>query len=120
MKISIDSEQNIADVKEDISIFGADFKVFAVYSLIDLGGGREEFEYISSYVDADRPTRDEIESPSLFGKFDVPELRESDEAEYQKLVADYEANIESLSKIKHELMTLGELLEKLEEQNSIF
>ena len=117
MKINIDSEQLITDVKEDIELFGPDFKVYAVYSLRMVEG--QEFEHISDYVDAEPPMRDEVEVPGLFGKLDVPELGESDEAEYQKLLVDYKANIANLKETKHRLMTLAELLELLVEQNRV-
>ena len=109
MKNSIDSEELIADVREDIELFGKSFKVFAIYSFKIENG--KDFEWISSYVDAERPTRDEIEVPALFD--------DEDEELYQKAVSDFEHNIESLKETKHEEMTLNELLEKLEEQNRI-
>lgn len=117
MRISVDSEDNIRDVREDIELFGEDFKVFAIYSLAEVD--EQEFEYISSYVDAEKPTRDEFESPRLFAKDDKIVFLSDDEEIYQQLVSDYEKNIASLEFTKHELMTLAELLEKLEEQNRI-
>lgn len=64
MKISYDSSQLIEDVSNDILLFGESFKVYAVYSY------REDFdfEYISDYVDADEPIRDEVETEKEFLK----------------------------------------------------
>ncbi len=107
MKLSFDSEQNISDVKEDIELFGKDFKVYAVYAFQIVDG--QEFEYISGYVDAEEPTRDEL---------DHVMYDEEGEADFQQILKDYKDNLKSLDETKHELMTLSELLEKLEEQNS--
>lgn len=106
MKISIDSEQNISDVKEDIELFGKDFKVYAVYAVQLIDG--QEIEYISGYVDAEEPTRDEL---------DHVMYDEKDEADFQQILQDYKDNLKSLDETKYELMTLSELLEKLEEQD---
>ena len=62
------------------------------------------------YVDADRPTREEII------EFDALE----DEEDYQAMLKEYEEGIESLKGYRTEKMTLKELLEKLEKQNTIF
>ncbi|QDK71444.1 hypothetical protein [Lactococcus protaetiae] len=109
MKNSVESEELIADVKEDIELFGESFKVFAIYSYALVNG--QDFEWISSYVDAEKPTRDEIAEPELFD--------EEDEKLYQKAISDFEHNIESLKQTKHEEMTLVELLIKLVKQNEI-
>lgn len=101
MKISYDSEQLISDVRDDIELFGTGFKVYAVYSYQVVNG--QDFEYISSYVDADKPLRDEADT----------------QEEYEELLSDYEANIASLKETKHELMTVSELINKLNEQNSM-
>lgn len=101
MKISINSEQLIQDVLEDIDLFGASFTVYAVYALQVVGG--QEFEYINSYVDAERPTSEEIAT----------------QEDYDDVVEDYDTNIAKLKDTKHELMTLADLLVKLIEQDSV-
>ena len=101
MKISYDSEKLIADVKEDIELFGSGFKVYAIYAYQVVNG--QDFEYISSYVDADKPLRSEADT----------------QEEYDEILSDYEGNISVLNETKHELMTVAELLDKLTEQNSI-
>lgn len=99
MKISIDSTQLIEDVHEDIALFDASFTVYAIYALQVVNG--QEFEYISSYVDAERPTTEEIATQE-----------DSDD-----IIKDYENNIARLKDTKHQLMTLDQLLVKLVEQN---
>lgn len=101
MIISQDSTHLIADVKEDIELFGSGFKVYAIYAYQVVNG--QDFEYISSYVDADKPLRSEADT----------------QEEYEELLSDYESNIASLEDTKHKLMTVAELLEKLIEQDSI-
>lgn len=101
MIISQDSTQLIADVREDIALFGSSFKVYAIYAYREIGG--QEFYYISKYVDAEKPTEEEADT----------------QEEYNEMLKDYEANLASLENTKHELMTLAELLEKLIEQDSI-
>lgn len=105
--VSYDSEELINDVRKDIELFGGSFRVYAIYSY------REDFdfEYISDYVDADEPTMDELGG--------LPYDSE-DIADYEKLLADFKANKESLAYTKHKLMTLDELLALLEEQDRIF
>lgn len=102
MKISIDSTQLIQDVREDIELFGASFTVYAVYALQVVDD--KEFEYISSYVDAERPTNEEVATQE-----------DSDD-----IIRDYETNLASLKDTKHELMTLDQLLGKLVAQDSVF
>lgn len=101
MKISYDSEHLISDVRDDIELFGTGFKVYAIYAYRVIKG--QDFEYISSYVDAEKPLRSEADT----------------QEEYEELLSDYEANIASLKETKHELMTVSELLDKLIEQDSI-
>lgn len=101
MIISQDSTQLIADVREDISLFGSSFKVYAIYAYREING--QEFYYISAYVDAEKPTEKEADT------------RE----EYDELLKNYEDNIAILKNKKHELMTLAELLDKLIEQDSV-
>lgn len=102
MKISKDSTRLIQDVREDIASFGASFTVYAIYALQVVNG--QEFEYISSYVDAERPTNEEIATQE-----------DSDD-----IIRDYETNLASLKDTKHELMTLDQLLGKLVAQDSVF
>lgn len=102
MKISIDSTQLIQDVREDISLFGASFTVYAIYALQVVNG--QEFEYISSYIDAERPTNEEV----------------SMQEDSDDIIKDYENNIASLEDTKHEIMTLDQLLVKFVEQDSVF
>ena len=80
--------------------------VFAKYQSFD----NDSCEFIVDYVDADRPTRDEILD------FDALE----DEEDYQTMLKEYEEGIESLKGHHTEKMTLKDLLEKLENQNTIF
>lgn len=98
MNISYSSEDLINEVKEDILIFGSAFKVFAVYSWYpDVG------EFITDYVHAEKPQIKEVYN----------------EAEYQKLLDDYEKSLKTLEKSKYDEMTLSQLLQKLEAQNKI-
>lgn len=100
MKISVDSEKLLNDAITDLDIFGEDFNVYAIYSY------REDydFEYISDYVDADEPTRDE---------FDTEEY-------YQKVMKDFKENLDRLKFTKHKKMTIADLIHELWEQNKIF
>ena len=112
MKNSYDSSELIADVLDDISLFGEDFNVYAIYSHFDIVDGRLiDEDFITSYVDADEPSRKEIED----GPWD-----KDDELEFQILISDYQKGLDSLKETKHEKMTLRELLKKLEEQDSMF
>lgn len=104
--VSYDSDELIEDCLADIDLFGDDFMVFAKYQSFD----NDSCEFIVDYVDADRPTRDEII------EFDALE----DEEDYQTMLKEYEEGIESLKGYRAEKMTLKELLEKLEKQNTIF
>lgn len=99
IKVSYSSDDLIQEVKEDISIFGKGFNVYAVFSWYP------EFdkEFITDYVHADKPTRDEC----------------VDEKDFQDLLEIYDESIKTLEKTKHEKMTLQELLNKLIEQNKI-
>ena len=99
MEISYESGQLIDDVKEDIFLFGSDFKVYAVYAYREVD--KREVEYITSYVDAEKPERDSYMS----------------EKEFDILINDYEKNLASLDKTKNKLMTLSELLELLIQQD---
>lgn len=101
MKISKDSTRLIQDVREDIALFGASFTVYAIYALRVVNG--QEFEYISSYVDAERPTNEEVAM----------------QEDYDDIVKDYENNLASLKNTKNELMTLDQLLVKLVDQDSV-
>ncbi|MCJ1995324.1 hypothetical protein GYN67_01280 [Lactococcus piscium] len=95
MKQHIDSELVIYEVKADIEQFGGEFTVYAVHESEAVSG--QPFEYISGYVDAERPTEDEADTKK----------------EFKELIKDYEYNLASLADTKHELMTLDQLLEKL-------
>lgn len=99
MHVKFVSDDLIHEVKEDIYLFGKEFKVFAVYSWYP------EFdkEFITDYVHGERPTRDEA----------------LDEKDFQELIANHEKGLQTLEKTKHKKMTLEELLELLEEQNKI-
>lgn len=65
MNISIESKELLNEAINDFDLFGEDFNVYAIYSY------REEydFEYISDYVDADEPTRDEFETETEYQPF---------------------------------------------------
>ena len=106
IKVSYDSDELIKECLADIDLFGDDFMVFAKYQSFY----NDSCEFIVDYVDADRPTREEII------EFDALE----DEEEYQAILKEYEEGIESLKGYRTEKMTLKELLEKLEKQNTIF
>lgn len=112
MKNSYDSQDLINEVLDDIATFGEDFNVYAIYSYFERVEGRWiDEEFITDYVHADKPKREEIgTSPWL----------EEDEEEYQQILADYKASMKSLEQTKHKKMTLQELLQKLEEQDGIF
>lgn len=91
MDISIKVEGLLEDIQEDLILFGSDFEVYAVYSLREVEG--QDFEYISSYVDATKPARDETETKE----------------EYQEVLEGYEKGLKSLENTKHKKMTLAEL-----------
>lgn len=104
--VSYDSDELIEECLADIDLFGDDFMVFAKYQSFY----NDSCEFIVDYVDADRPTREEII------EFDALE----DEEDYQAILKEYEEGIESLKGYRTEKITLKELLEKLEKQNTIF
>lgn len=106
IKVSYDSNELIKECLADIDLFGDDFMVFAKYQSFY----NDSCEFIVDYVAADRPTREEII------EFDALE----DEEDYQAMLKEYEEGIESLKGYRTEKMTLKELLEKLEKQNTIF
>ncbi|MFK5676042.1 hypothetical protein [Ligilactobacillus sp. LYQ60] len=99
MFVSYDSTDLIAEVKEDISVFGERMEVYAIYSLFP------DFDklFITDYVYAEKPERDEYMTDD----------------EYSGLVKSYNEQIASLDKTKHELMTLDELLAALEKQDAL-
>ena len=105
-EFSYESEELINECLNDIDLFGDDFMVFAKYQSFY----NDSCEFIVDYVEADRPTREEII------EFDALE----DEEDYQAMLKEYEEGIESLKGYRTEKMTLKELLEKLEKQNTIF
>ena len=109
IKVSYDSDELINECLNDIDLFGDDFMVFAKYQTF-YEDNEDSCEFIVDYVDADRPTREEII------EFDALE----DEEDYQAILKEYEEGIESLKGYRTEKMTLKELLEKLEKQNTIF
>lgn len=112
MKSSYDSEQLINNVLDDIAIFGETFNVYAIYSYFERVDGRLiDAEFITDYVDADAPTKNEVSE-------DVWDTE--DEADYQQLLVDYKAGLNSLKETKHKKMTLQELLQRLEKQDKIF
>ena len=104
--VSYDSDELIEECLADIDLFGDDFMVFAKYQSFY----NDSCEFIVDYVNADRPTREEII------EFDALE----DEEDYQAILKEYEEGIESLKGYRTEKITLKELLEKLEKQNTIF
>ena len=112
MKNSYDSQDLVDEVLDDIAVFGEDFNVYAIYSYFERVDGRWiDEEFITDYVHADKPKREEIGT--------APWLEE-DEEEFQQLLEDYEKIMKSLERTKHKKMTLQELLQKLEEQGRIF
>lgn len=108
-EFSYESEELINECLNDIDLFGDDFMVFAKYQTF-YEDNKDKCEFIVDYVDADRPTREEII------EFDALE----DEEDYQAILKEYEEGIESLKGYRTEKITLKELLEKLEKQNTIF
>lgn len=68
-----------------------------------------QVEFVVDYVDAERPTRKDILE---FNAID-------DEETFQELLKEYEEGIKSLKGYRAEKMTLQELLNKLEKQNTI-
>lgn len=99
----------IKDIKNTKELFGPSFSVYVIYSS-RLDDGKEK-EYISSFVGADIPKRDEIKRTALFG--------EKNEKEYQRLVKKWQKGIDSLQGIKYQKMTILELLAKIKEQNNV-
>lgn len=100
MNISIESKELLNEAINDFDLFGENFNVYAIYSY------REEydFEYISDYVDADEPTRDEFET----------------ETEYQEVMKGFKENLDRLKFTKHSKMTIADLVHELWKQNQIF
>lgn len=98
MDISIKVDGLLEDVQEDLILFGSDFEVYAVYGLREVKG--QDFEYISSYVDVKKPTRDEVET----------------EEEYQEVLEGYEKGLKTLKNTKHKKMTLAELEQAVKKQ----
>jgi DNA (cytosine-5)-methyltransferase 1 len=78
MFISYDSAQLIADVQEDIGLFGNNYPVYAVYK-------NDYPQIIDSYVDADPPTKDSFisqdEFEELMTDFKAVEIIEDDRDE---------------------------------------
>lgn len=100
MNTSVENKELLNEAINDFDEFGEDFNVYAIYSY------REEydFEYISDYVDADEPTRDEFET----------------ETEYQEVMKDFKENLDRLKFTKHKKMTIADLVHELWKQNQIF
>lgn len=105
-EFSYDSDELIEECLADIDLFGDDFMVFAKYQSFY----NDSCEFIVDYVDADRPTRDEIIG---FNAMD-------DEEDYQAMLKEYNEGIESLKGYRTDKMTLKDLLGRLENQNTIF
>lgn len=105
-EFSYDSDELIEECLADIDLFGDDFMVFAKYQSFY----NDSCEFIVDYVDADRPTRDEIIG---FNAMD-------DEEDYQAMLKEYNEGIESLKGYRTDKMTLKNLLGRLENQNTIF
>ena len=108
-EFSYESEELINECLNDIDLFGDDFMVFAKCQTF-YEDSKDKCEFIVDYVDADRPTREEII------EFDPLE----DEEDYQAMLKEYEEGIESLKGYRTEKMTLKDLLEKLRKQDAIF
>lgn len=100
MLISFDSTNLINEATELMNYYGTRFEVYAVYSLRNVDD--EEFEYISDFVEAKEPTKDDTDS----------------DEEYQRLVSEWKAGIHSLKGTKNSLMPIGRLINLLKEQNS--
>lgn len=105
IQISFDSDELIQDCIADIALLGEDFMVYAKYQSFCEG----QVEFVVDYVDAERPTRKDIL------EFNAIE----DEETFQELLKEYEEGIKSLKGYKAEKITLQELLNKLEKQNTI-
>ena len=105
IQISFDSDELIQDCLADIALLGEDFMVYAKYQSFCEG----QVEFVVDYVDAERPTRKDILE---FNAID-------DEETFQELLKEYEEGIKSLKGYRAEKMTLQELLNKLEKQNTI-
>lgn len=105
IQISFDSDELIQDCIADIALLGEDFMVYAKYQSFCEG----QVEFVVDYVDAERPTRKDILE---FNAID-------DEDTFQELLKEYEEGIKSLKGYRAEKMTLQELLNKLEKQNTI-
>ena len=105
IQISFDSDEIIQDCLADIALLGEDFMVYAKYQSFCEG----QVEFVVDYVDAERPTRKDILE---FNAID-------DEETFQELLKEYEEGIKSLKGYRTEKMTLQELLNKLEKQNTI-
>lgn len=95
MHISYDSTELIDNVQNDISLYGASFKVYAIFKCF------EGVNFVVDYVDAEKPTLKEAETIS----------------EFQQMFTN---DINSLKNKKYQEMCLSELLPLLIEQDSIF
>ena len=98
MHISYDSTELIDNVKNDISLYGASFKVYAIFKCF------EGVNFVVDYVDAEKPTMKEAETIS----------------EFQQILKEFTNNINSLKNKKYQEMCLSELLPLLIEQDGIF
>lgn len=95
MHISYDSTELIDNVQNDISLYGASFKVYAIFKCF------EGVNFVVDYVDAEKPTLKEAETIS----------------EFQQMFTN---DINSLKNKKYQEMCLSELLPLLIGQDSIF
>lgn len=99
MSISIENKKLLNEAINDTDVFGESFQVYAIYSYIE----DFDFEYISDYVDADEPTREEFET----------------EEDYQEVMSDFKVNLDSLEFTKHKKMAIADLVHELWKQNRI-
>lgn len=100
MNTSVESKELLNEAINVFDEFGEDFNVYAIYSY------REDydFEYISDYVDADEPTKDEFET----------------EEDYQEVLKEFKENLDSLKFTKYKKMTIADLVHELWKQDKIF
>lgn len=99
MNVNYDGTELINEVRLDIQEFGKQLQVYAVYSLFP----ETDRVFITDYVHAKKPDRDEYMTDD----------------EYINLIEQYKKQLDTLKETKHELMTLGELLDKLKKQNKL-
>lgn len=89
MLASQNNEKLINEVMMDIDEFGQDMKVYQVYSYFP----EVNQDFVTDYVHAEKPKKDMYMT----------------EEEYHRLIEQFDKQLKTLDKTKHELTTLGKL-----------